>query len=46
VDAGEIEELFFIGRLALSLTAITRLDANEDADMEREEAFARQAVRG
>jgi len=42
LDAGEIEELFLVGRLPLSLSPIQRLNADEAADMEREEAFARQ----
>lgn len=42
IDAGEIEELFFVGPVGLSLTPIQRLDADDQADIEREEVFARQ----
>ena len=35
-------ELFFVGRILPSLTPIQRLHGDEDADIEREETFARQ----
>jgi hypothetical protein len=42
LDAGEIEELFLVGRAHLSLSPMQRLVADESADREREESFARQ----
>lgn len=42
VDAGEIEELYLIGKARLSLSPIERLHAAPDEDREREAAFARR----
>lgn len=42
IDAGEIEELYLVGNLHLSLSQVIRLVADEQADVEREETFARQ----
>jgi len=41
IDAGDIEELFFVGRVPLALGRVERLHPDPDADREREESFAR-----